>query len=514
MVPETTRGQHKVTLTVGGNVFDGEFTILPSIRLSDKEGYVGHDLTVIGSGFNANETGIQIIYGGDVIVTNLVSDNKGNWQGTFKVPLSHSGDALIDAGGSTTPATEVENKSFKVLSKIDINPIAGGVGTMVTVYGTAFGRSESGIAITYDGLKVKTGIGADSQGSWQSTFFIPTSTKGGHRIKSYGELTGENAVAGVTFIVSPALKLEPVSGQLGDTIRVGDDFLVGGIGFEQNEGGIQVMFDGVMVNSGIVADANGSWAVQLKVPQCTRGKHIVDASGATTRSGDVADAVLIVSPRIEINPDSGGIGSDVVVSGTGFSASQVLNLSYDGTQVAPGTSTDARGTFTANFKIPRGKAGGHAITVIDATASVASASFKTETAPPPIPKPVSPEAGSKIGLVGNTVVIFSWTAVEDPSGVSYLLEVSGSPEFTGAVLRKEDLSGAHYTLTNDEALPEGSYYWRVKAVDGAGNESGWTNGQLFKVGGEWWVFGVALGIIIVLGLIIWRVVTLKRRGWR
>ena len=514
MIPETPRGKQKVTLKVGGNVVDGEFIVLPSIRLSGKEGYVSSSLSVTGAGFNTNETDIQIIYGGNAIVTGLVSDNKGNWQGTFKIPPGRSGATVIDAGGSTTPITEVDNKSFTVLPRIDISPTAGGVGTMVTVYGTGFGSSESGVAITYDGLKVKTAIGADSQGSWQSSFFIPTSTKGGHRINSYGEVTGESAVAGVTFVVSPALKLEPVSGQLGDTIRAGDDFLAGGIGFEQNEGGIQVTFDGVMVTSGIVADANGSWAVQLKVPQSTRGKHVVNASGVTTRSGDIADAILVVSPKIEINPDSGGVGADVAVSGTGFGTSQVLTISYDGTQVASGANTDARGSFTANFKVPRGKAGDHTITVTDATASVASASFKTETSPPPAPKPVSPEAGSKIGLVGNTVVIFSWTAVEDPSGVSYLLEVSGSPEFTGAVLRKESLDQTQYTLTKDEALSEGSYYWRVKAVDGAGNESGWTNGQLFKAGGEWWVFAVALGVIIVLGLIIWRVVALKRRGWR
>jgi hypothetical protein len=63
-------------------------------------------------------------------------------------------------------------------------------------------------------------------------------------------------------------------------------------------------------------------------------------------------------------------------------------------------------------------------------------------------------------------------------------------------------------------LPDGSYYWRIRAVDGAGNEGDWTNGQLFKVGGEWWLFAVAFGVIIILALIIWRVVSIRKRGWR
>jgi hypothetical protein len=112
------------------------------------------------------------------------------------------------------------------------------------------------------------------------------------------------------------------------------------------------------------------------------------------------------------------------------------------------------------------------------------------------------------------VVTFSWTAVEDPSGVSYILEVSSSPEFTGTVLRKEAMDQTQYTLTSAEALPDGKYYWRVKAVDGAGNESGWTTGHLFTVGGQLWIFGIILAAVIIIGLIIWRVVVLARRGWK
>jgi hypothetical protein len=513
-VPESSRGKRRVLLKIGANAYDGEFNVLPSIRINVKEGYVASDLVVTGAGFNSNESGIEITYSGTAIVSGVMADSKGNWQSTFKIPPSRSGVQIIDAGG-TTPATEVDNRNFTVIPKIDINPVAGGVGTMVTVYGTGFGASESGITIGYDGLKVKTAIASDIRGSWQSNFFVPSSTKGRHRVNSYGEVTGEANVTSAGFTVSPALKLELASGQLGDVIRVGDDFWVSGIGFEQNEGGVQVMFDGVMIASGTVADANGSWAVPLKVPPTTRGKHVVNAAGNTTKSGDVAGSNLIVSPQIEINPTTGGVGSDVVVKGTGFSGAQVFTISYDGVQVASGAIVDSKGGLSASFKVPRGKSGGdHTITVTDAMAAVSSATFKTETQPPPVPRAVSPEAGSKLGFLGNTVVTFVWTAVEDPSGVSYILEISNGPEFSGAMLRKDSLTKAQYMLTKDEALQDGSYYWRVKAVDGVGNESPWTTGQLFKVGGEIWIIPAILAALIILGLIIWRVVVLNRKGWR
>lgn len=513
-VPEVSRGKHKVVFKVGGNIVDSEFNVLPSMKVSVKEGYVGGDVTVSGAGFNANDTGIEIIYDTSTIVRGVTADSKGSWQSTFKIPPTRSGAIVMDAGGTTTPATEVENKSLTILSKIDINPAAGGVGTMVTVLGSGFASSESNIAITYDGQRVKTAIASDTRGSWQSSFYIPTSIKGRHRINSYGEATDEGAVAGGTFTVSPVLRLELASGQLGDIIRVGDDFWVSGIGFEQNEGGIHVTFDGVMISSGIVADANGSWAVKSKVPLTTSGKHVIGAAGSITVSADVPQTALAVSPQIEINPVSGGIGADVAVKGTGFGASQPLTISYDGVQVASGSTTDSKGGFAANFKVPKGKGGVHTIIVTDPMASVASATFKTETVPPPTPKPVSPEPGSKLGFIGNTVVNFSWSAVEDPSGVSYTLEISNSPEFSGAMLRKDNLSQVQYTLTESEALPDGSYYWRVRAVDGAGNEGGWTSGQMIKLGGNWWLLAVVVGAAILLGLVIWRVVILTRRGWK
>ena len=513
-IPETPRGKRRVLLKLGSNAVDNEFNVLPSIRLNAKEGIVGSDLSVTGSGFNANETNIEITYNGTAIVNNVMADIRGNWQSTFKVPPSKSGAQIIDAGGST-PITEVDNKNFNVIPSININPSAGGVGTIVTVYGTGFSSAESGITIAYDGIKVKTAIFSDTRGSWQSTFSVPTSTKGRHRVNSSGDATPEASVTGVGFTVSPALKLELTSGQLGDVIRVGDDFWASGIGFEQNESGVQVLFDGVMIASGVVADANGSWAIPLKVPPTGRGKHTVNASGNITRLTDVAGGTLIVSPQIEINPTSGGVGTDVVVKGTGFGSGQPFTVSYDGVQVATGSMIDGKGGFNASFKVPKGKSGGdHTITVTDTTASVASATFKTETQPPQGPRAISPEAGSKVGFIGNTVISFTWTPVEDPSGVTYLLEISNSPEFTGAMLRKEGLKEAQYTLTRDEALTDGTYYWRVKAIDGVGNESGWTTAQLIKVGGEIWIFPAIIIALAIVGLIIWRIVRLNKRGWR
>ena len=516
IVPEAARGKHKVTLKVAGTFYTTDFTVIPAIGLSSSQGAVGSNLTIAGKGFNVSESNIQVLFDGNPVQSGIVAGSKGSWQITVKVPASSGGQHTIDAGG-TTPASEVEDKTFTVTPKIEINPTSGWVNTVVGIYGSGFSSGETNIKVTYDGGTVKTDIAADAKGSWQSSFSIPSSSRGGHEIRAYGAMTNEINIQSVSFSVSPGMKIEPVSGYLGGAIYVGDSLYVSGVGFDANETGIKVTYDGALVISDITADTKGSWSGILSVPSSSKGEHIIDASGEVTNASDIQDAIIIVSPKVELNPSTSvAIGTDVTIHGTGFAANQVTTISYDGAKIASNSATDAKGIFTTSFKIPQGKAGDHTVTVTDPTAAVFSLNLSVESSPPPTPNLISPEAGSEFGSFGKTSVTFRWSAVEDPSGVYYLLEISPSSDFAGTVIRKENLTATEYTLSDDEALTKGNYYWRVRAVDGAGNQSDWTNGQLFRIGGlDWWlILLAAVGVIVVAG-IIWRFVHMGRHGkWK
>jgi hypothetical protein len=515
IVPEAARGKHKVTLKVAGSFYTTDFTVIPAIGLSIDEGTVNSNLTIAGKGFNANESNIQVLFDSNPVQTGIVAGSKGSWQITVKIPSSSRGGHTIDAAG-TTPASEVENKEFTVIPEIQINPSSGWVNTVVGIYGTGFASGETNIKVTYDGGTVKTDIAADAKGSWQSNFSIPSSSRGSHDIRAYGAVTNESDLQSASFTVSPGIKLEPVSGHLGGAIYVGDGLYVNGVGFEANETNIKLTYDGALAVSGITADAKGSWSDRFDVPSSTKGEHIIDASGEITKASDIVDAIVIVSPEVELNPASGAIGNDITVHGTGFAANQVITISYDGNKIASGAATDAKGIFTTSFKIPKSRAGDHTITVTDPTAAVFSLNFSVESVPPPTPSLISPEAGSEFGSFGKTTVTFRWSAVEDPSGVYYVLEISPSSDFAGTVIRKEGLTGTEYTLTNDEALSKGNYYWRVRAVDGAENQGDWTNGQLFKIGGlDWWLIAIVAVAVIVVIFIIYRFVSVKREDkWK
>ena len=511
-VPQAARGEHAVTLKIEGKTFEAEFTVLPSISADIDVGSVGDQIILNGTGFNVNENDITVDFDDIELATGVTADKYGNWESICEIPATHSGGHSIIAYG-TTPVEEVQSLVFSVIPLIKITPNSGGVGTMVAIAGTGFGSSETGIVVTYDGILVKTAVSSDAKGSWNSSFYAPSSAKGKHSIDSYGAITNPEDVANVTYTISPGMRLEMVSGSLGDTINTGDTIWVSGIGFEENETGIGVVFDGTMVASGIVADAKGSWAVQINIPLGVAGEHTVDASGETTGANDVPDAVLVLSPLIRVEPREGAIGEQVVVSGTAFGMSQELTISYDGNLVATGAKTDAKGSFTADFVIPQTYAGDHTITVTDAMAAVASTSFIVESTPPDLPDLLLPKAGSRTGFIGKSTLEFDWSDVQDPSGVTYLLEVGENAEFTVAAYRKSGLTESRYMLTEEEAFDRGTYYWRVKAMDSAGNESDWTMAQVFYVGVmEWWHLLIIIigGIILLLAIVRFAIMGVRR----
>jgi len=478
-VPDAYGGNHTATVEnpVGTPVFSASFSVLPSIGINPNSGVIGDSVTVEGKGFAATESSIKVTYDGTDVKTGVSADSKGSWSTTFAVPSSARGSHTVDASGSTTKAGDVPDVTLTVSPKITLSPASGDVGTSVSVSGTGFGKDEGGIRVTYDGTDAKTGASADSKGSWNVTFVVPNSIKGVHTIDASGASTKADEIPDVTFIVSSAVRIKPNSGYVGDSITVD------GCGFGGSESGITVTFDGSVVKSDIAANREGCWTTSLAIPASTGGSHFIDAYSASTTAVDVADAKLAVLSKMVIEPAEGYVGCDIVVNGTGFGADKDLTIKYDNVAVVTKLVTDAKGNFQASLKAPKSLGGKHNVTVADAGGASAPGVFTMETTPPSLPQIVSPKDGSRVGLFDRVAPTFEWTGVSDPSGVYYSLQVSSSQsDFATTVLSKEDLVESKYTLTDAEALLRGKYYWRIKAVDGAGNDSGWTTPILVKVG--------------------------------
>ena len=508
-VPDAYRANHTVTVEnpIGTQVFSASFYVLPSIGVSPNSGVAGDSVTVAGKGFANAEGSIKVTYDGTDMQTGITASDKGSWSATFSVPSSARGSHTVDASGSTTGAGDVPDVTLTVSPKISISPASGGVGTSVTVSGTGFGKDEGSIRVTYDGTDAKTGVSADSKGSWNVTLLVPSSIKGVHTIDASGASTNADGVPDVTFFVSSAVEIKPESGYVGDSITIN------GCGFGGSESGITVTLDGNVVKSDIASNGEGCWTTSLAIPASTGGSHFIDAYSASTAANDVADAKLTVLSKMVIEPAEGYVGCDILVSGTAFGADKEVTVKYDDIAVVTESVTDAKGNFQASFKAPKSIGGKHNVIATDAGGTSASGVFAMETTPPSLPQIISPKDGGRVGLFDRVIPTFEWADVSDPSGVYYSLQISSQSDFATTVLSKEDLVESKYTLTDDEALLRGKYYWRIKAVDGAGNDSGWTTSILVNVGlMPLWAF--ILIVVVAIAFIVRLVFFLKnlKRG--
>ena len=111
-----------------------------------------------------------------------------------------------------------------------------------------------------------------------------------------------------------------------------------------------------------------------------------------------------------------------------------------------------------------------------------------------------------MGIIGKATPKFEWSAVSDDSGVHYRLQIATSDDFVGSslVASVTGLTETSYTLNATEALPQGTYYWIVQAVDGAQNESPWTTPRPFRVGllPLWAFILVIVAVVVLIGALI------------
>ena len=117
--------------------------------------------------------------------------------------------------------------------------------------------------------------------------------------------------------------------------------------------------------------------------------------------------------------------------------------------------------------------------------------------------------------------------MDDPSGVTYALQISATADFSQVLVSKTGLQAQgsalivssagpemSYTLTDSEALPFGTYYWRVKAVDGALNDSGWSGSSTFKAGllPTWALIVVIVLAVVLIGALVYVLIIRDRVG--
>jgi hypothetical protein len=489
LVPESYGGQHQVIVEspAGSQPFTGIYVIVPNIAVDPNFGSAGTTITVAGHGFGVSEKNVAVTYDGSIVMSGIAASENGSWSTSFPAPPSARGARAIDASGDITKGSDVVDKNFTVSPVVKMDPVAGGVGALVTITATGFATAEGGIKVLYSGKEVRSNMTCEVNGSWSTSFAVPPSIRGSHIVNVQGNTTASKDVPDMVFTVAPAVT--------------------------NNETSIEVIFDGKSLERNILADDSGNWSIDTKVPASGSGPHTVTASGRVTPSADITPATFTTQAVLTVVPRSGNVKDELRVTGSGFNAGKDFSVSYDSNPVASG-SVNESGSFQSIFKAPGGKSGSLTITATDTKGATASTTFTMESTAPETPKIASPKDGATVGFMGDTKVSFKWSDVTDPSGVTYDFDVSEGSNFAKNLFSHTKLGDAKYTLTEAEALTNGEYYWRVRAVDGAGNASDWTPATTVKVGfmtTNTLVFlGIGIVVLLILIMVLPRVLKKKR----
>ncbi len=394
-------------------------------------------------------------------------------RGTYYVYVTYDGRDRIEAVAE-----------FEVIAAgMTIDPDDGPVGTEVEIAGTDFAGNDE-ITVEYDGVPIDIDSGDDetnSSGDFDSTIIIPEGTAGDHTITVIDE--SDKAVDAV-FTVEPASDISVTSGMIGDSVTVS------GTGFGDRVD-VTVTFDGDDVATGST-DTDGNFSITFKVPVTPSGTHDIEVEDEDNNSGTAE--FTIAAATFSLGTTTGNIGTEITISGTGFKSKTTVTITYATEPIVVATpTTDASGSFAATFKAPPSQHGDHVITASDGENTLTTI-FTMESTAPPIPVPQLPEMEIK----AEQPVSFDWGDVTDPSGVTYTFQLAKDKNFTDIVLEKERTE-SEYTMTEEEELEstkkEAPYWWRVKAIDGAANESGWTTPGSFHVG---FVFAMPTWVIYLL----------------
>lgn len=474
-----------------------------SLVLDITDGAVGTSTTISGAGYYAGRT--VTLYYQNVISTKIgttTASPTGRLTYQFIVPASAGGSHQITAVDSSGRSVQAQ---FNVIPVLAINLTSASPGSLVNLTGSGFGYLSS-LSVTF-GPYVVLNAQSDDYGGFTAQVEVPDLPPGLYDVTARDD---KGNVDKESFTVTAAASLSDSSGGVGITVTVR------GSGFEAN-GNITIEYDGATIETK-KADSDGAFIAFVTIPPSPAGGHMVTISdGTTTR--EFTFTVEAVAPGVPV--------LTLPANGSDNSARAYLDWQdvpdesqpvYYRVQVAADANfstmvldkadlTDSEYTLAAEEVLA---VTGATVTFywrVKAEDSAAnegewSAAWSFSVSPPLLPVLLLPASGSEL----KSPVLLKWEASTSLSPpVTYRVQVATDAGFAAIVLELADLTNPEYAVPEDEETGLGkkqTYYWRVKAVDGAGNESDWSTPASFYLAASFSFPSWATYLLIAIGVIV------------
>jgi hypothetical protein len=306
----TTTGPVKVTVNSVASNQDIVFaTVMPVISsLSPASGPGGSQVQINGVGFGATQGSSTVTFNGQPATIS-------SWSNTQIVANTVS---YVTTGAVTVTVNGVTSNNDNIFTVLapqitSVSPTSGTVGTQVTINGSNFASSQSCCYVYFNG----TGASVNSWGSTQVVATVPSgATTGPVSIVVTGAF-GSNDNVIFTMPNPLVASLSPASGPVGAQVQVN------GSGFGSTQGSSTVSFNGA--NAAVTSWSDSQ--ILATVPNSTStGPVKVTVGGVASNKGVDYN---VPPPQITgISPASGGVGTQVTITGSNFQAQPTTGYVY------------------------------------------------------------------------------------------------------------------------------------------------------------------------------------------
>lgn len=318
-VPTLPHGSYGVTVSDGTNSAAASYTVTPSVTLTPSQGYNGTRLTILGAGFDASATEVNVTWDGAVALCTTYTSSIGTFQcggPTLIPPLLTPSNAT--AGPHVVVASEGAGRvsataNFTVDSLLVAAPASAAAGTVVHFEGTGF-DPQAPFSLELNGVAVACGGSrTDSNGSFDCPYTVSAATPGG----TYPLNVTEGALTNSTwFTVEATLRTSPSTGTEGTVVSLsGSNFAaLTSYAFCLQPAPLACPAGSPSFST----DSTGGVpaGVSLAIPGGSPpGTYFVDVSNT---SSVVSATLEVTSASLGAYPTSGSVGSSVAIQGTGF----------------------------------------------------------------------------------------------------------------------------------------------------------------------------------------------------
>jgi hypothetical protein len=417
-VPPSFGGPHEINLTVASSLFETTFDVHPSAELSADEAQVGDTITATGNGFSSrsNSTSIEWDHGNPSCVR--MTPVSGEVSCALRVPTQPGGEHNVTFNQSLGSHEYYEiNESLNVSAYLDADPDSGLVGTAVTLSGNGFGSSTTYTAClqSTDDAYCPTGtsFSTSSNGTIRanSIFDIPSRDPGVYYLVVS---LNQRVLGNATFAVTrAAVNLTPVDGLVGSSVSIaGSGFVADtyyNYCFQASSAACPADSPSFESNSTGGTTPPSGVAPSLAVPTVPGGKYHVDVSYLSTLVGS---AQYEVESNVSSSEYTVTVGTNVLVTGSGFSAETAYSVGWDsGPTLCAGDTTNG-GTLACEFAVPP-SAYGSAVIETELQSTIYPVSVFVlpllTVAPESGPAGTSAELTAS-GFLAHTTLTVNWTA--------------------------------------------------------------------------------------------------------